>query len=101
MFKEEPKLRLQKKLLDLANHVAHQKFVNYVEHTVKSERVSMKRPNVSLLSRMFTANLMQPDVRVTKPEFTSAARQFVCLPPLLNGSSGEVMDFDCGCEVQR
>mgnify|MGYP006137750561 CR=1 FL=1 len=44
---------------------------------------------------------MQPDVRVTKPEFTSVARQFVCLPPLLNGSSGEVINYQCGCEVQK
>ncbi len=101
LFKREPKLRLQKQLLDLANHVAHEKFVNYVQHTDASERIlveSMKRPNVSILSRMFTANLMQQDVRVTKPEFTSAARQFVCLPPLLNGSSGEVIN--CKCAVK-
>ena len=103
-FKREPQLRLQKQLLDLANYVAHEKFVNYVQHADTSEQIlveSMKRPNVSILSRMFTANLMQPDVRVTKPEFTSVARQFVCLPPLLNGSSGEVIKYKCGCEAQK
>ena len=104
LFKETPKLRLQKAMLDLANLVAHDKFVNYDLHSDLSENIlreSMKRPNVSLLSRMFTVNLMHTDVRVTKPEFTSVARQFVCLPPLANGSTGPIVEFKCGCGVQK
>ena len=80
-------------MLNLANIEAHKKFVNFVEHIDTSEAIlieSMKRQEVSLLSTMFTVNLTQSDVRVTKPEFTSVARQFVCLPPLSNGSSGAV-----------
>ena len=76
--------------------MAHEKFVSYVEHIDASEMIlveSMKRPDTSLLSRMFAVNLMQPDVRVTKPEFTSVARQFVCLPPLPNGSHGVVHEY--------
>ena len=104
LFKETPKLRLQKAMLDLANLVAHDKFVNYDHHSDLSENIlreSMKRPNVSLLSRMFTVNLMHTDVRVTKPEFTSVARQFVCLPPLANGSTGPIVELKCGCGVQK
>ena len=44
---------------------------------------------------------MHTDVRVTKPEFTSVARQFVCLPPLANGSTGPIVEFKCGCGVQK
>ena len=80
LFEDNPKLKLQKEMLHLANLVAHEKFVSYVAHTDISEKIvieSVKRPNVSLLTRLFTANLMQVDARVTKPEFTSAARQFV------------------------
>ena len=105
LFKDFPKLRLQKEMLNLANIEAHKKFVNFVEHIDTSEAIlieSMKRQEVSLLSTMFTVNLTQPDVRVTKPEFTSVARQFVCLPPLSNGSSGAVQaDYKCGCGVQK
>ena len=99
LFKEMPKLRLQKEMLNLANIVAHEKFVNYVAHSDTSEKIvleSVKRPNISLLTRLFTANLMQTEARVTKPEFTSTARQFVCLPPLSNGS-GHVTTHKCGC----
>ena len=101
LFKDAPKLRLQKAMLDLANLVAHDKFVKYVEHADTSEMIlieSMKHPEVSLLSRMFTVNLMQPDVRVTKPEFTSVARQFVCLPPLPNGSRGSQKSTSAGVQ---
>ena len=104
LFKEAPKLRLQKEMLNLANLVAHEKFVNYIEHCDINEQIlvhSMRRPDVSLLSRMFTVNLTQPDVRVTKPEFTSVARQFVCLPPLSNGSPGNMVEFKCGCGLQK
>ena len=90
-------------MLHLANLVAHEKFVNYVAHTDISEKIvikAIKWPNVSLLTRLFTANLMQVDARVTKPEFTSAARQFVCLPPLTNGS-GRVTSYKCGCGTQH
>ena len=51
LFKETPKLRLQKAMLDLANLVAHDKFVNYDLHSDPSENIlreSMKRPNVSV-----------------------------------------------------
>ena len=80
LFKEMPKLRLQKEMLDLANIVAHEKFVNYVAHSDTSEKIvleSVKRPNISLLTRLFTANLMQVEARVTKPEFTSTGSQMV------------------------
>ena len=102
LFKFEPKLKLQKELLELANHVAHQKFVAYVDHANTSEQImieSMKREDSSLLSTMFTANLMQLDTRVTKDEFTSVARQFVCLPPISRGT-GEMKEEKCGCFIQ-
>ena len=54
LFKEIPKLRLQKEMLNLANVVAHEKFVNYVAHSDTSEKIvleSVKRPNVSLLNQ--------------------------------------------------
>ena len=106
LFNDSPKLRPQKEMLNLANIEAHKKFVNFAEHIDTSEAIliePMKRQEVSLLSTMFTANLTQPDVSVTKPEFTSVARQFVCLPPSIsNGSSGAVQeDFKCGCGVQK
>ena len=59
----------------------------------------MKHEDFSLLSSMITANLMQFDTRVTKDEFTSVARQFVCLPPISNGT-GEMKEEKCGCSVQ-
>ena len=103
LLKKEPKLRLQKQFLDLANLVAHDKFVAYHDHSNVSEKIlieSMKRPNGSLLDKKkFTAKLIQTDVRVTKPEFTAAARQFVCLPPLGNGSA--IVDYECGCGVEK
>ena len=103
LFKTHPNIRLQKEMLNLANLVAHKDFLNYVEHSDTSEQImieSMKRPNQSLLATMFTANLMQHDVRVTKAEFTAAARQYVCLPPLSNGT-GALTDYVCGCEIQH
>ena len=63
LFKEAPKQRLQKVILYLANIAAHKKFVNYVEHIDTSEKIlieSMKREEVSFLSRIFTVNLTQP-----------------------------------------
>ena len=42
---------------------------------------------------------MQLDTRVTKDEFTSVARQFVCLPPISHGT-GEMKEEKCGCSIQ-
>ena len=103
LFEKEKKLRLQKEMLNLANSVAHEKFVNYADDSDDSTKVvieSLKRETVSVLSNLFTANLIQPDVRLTKPEFTAAARQFVCLPPVTNGESAELHELKCGCSVQ-
>jgi hypothetical protein len=103
LFVEEPKLKLQREFLELANEKAHQKFVNYLDHTNTSEKIlihSLQRPNVSILSSLFTADLAQVDVRLTKTEFNVVARQYVCLPPLKNGN-GEVKEYKCGCELQR
>ncbi len=102
LFKFEPKLKLQQEMLNCANHVAHQKFVAYVDHANTSEEImieSMKREDSSLLSKMFTANLMQLDTRVTKDQFTSVARQFVCLPPITHGTGG-MKEEKCSCSVQ-
>src|SRR6185437_11755895 len=59
----------------------------------------MRDPGLSILSNLFTANLTQKDVRLTKTEFTIVARQYVCLPPLKN-NVGEVKEFKCGCQTQ-
>ena len=39
LFKDFPKLRLQKEMLNLANIEAHKKFVNFVEHIDTSEAI--------------------------------------------------------------
>ena len=52
LFENEKKLRLQKEFQNLANLVAHQKFVEYVDHSNDSEKIVMestKRENSSLL----------------------------------------------------
>ena len=102
LFVEEPKLKLQREFLELANEKAHQKFVNYLDHTNMSEKIlihSLQRPTVSILSSLFTADLAQVDVRLTKTEFNVVARQYVCLPPLKNGNA-EIKEYECGCELQ-
>jgi hypothetical protein len=102
LFENEKKLRLQKEFLNLANLVAHQKFVEYVNHSDDSEKIvieSAKRENVSILVNVFTANLIQSDARLTKPEFMAVARQFVCLPPVSNGES-KLFEAKCGCKTE-
>ena len=82
--------------------VAHQKFVEYVNHSDDSEKIvieSAKRENVSILVNVFTANLIQSDARLTKPEFMAVARQFVCLPPVSNGES-KLFEAKCGCKTE-
>ena len=61
---------------------------------------STKRENVSILTNVFTANLIQSDARLTKPEFTAVARQFVCLPPVSNGES-KLCESKCGCKIEH
>ena len=88
---------------NLANVSAHDKLVNYVEHSDLSTKVaveSLKRPNVSILAPLFTASLVQSDTRLTKPEFTAAARQFIYLPPVSNGESTRMSELKCGCSTQ-
>ena len=41
LFENEKKLRLQKEFQNLANIVAHQKFVEYVDHSNVSEKIVM------------------------------------------------------------
>ena len=103
MFENEKKLRLQKEVQHLANLVAQQKFVEYVDHSNDSEKIVMesaKREDVSILTNIFTANLIQSDTRLTKPEFTAVARQFVCLPPVSNGESKLCVE-KCGCKIEH
>jgi hypothetical protein len=96
-------LKLQHSFLEVANERAHKFFLTYgLEHANTSEKIlltCLQRPGLSVLSSLFTANLTQSDVRLTKDEFTIAARQYVCLPPLKN-NAGEIVDRKCGCEVQ-
>ena len=61
---------------------------------------STKRESVSILTNVFTANLIQSDARLTKPEFTAVARQFVCLPPVSNGES-KLHESKCGCTIEH
>ena len=103
LFENEKKLRLQKEFLNLANLVAHHKFVEYIDHSNDSEKIVMeltKRENVSILTNVFTANLIQSNARLTKPEFTAVARQFVCLPPVSNGES-KLCEAKCGCKIEH
>ena len=57
LFENEKKLRLQKEFQNLANIVAHQKFVEYVDHSNVSEKIVMestKGEDVSILTNVFT-----------------------------------------------
>ena len=42
LFENEKKLRLQKELQNLANVVAHQKFVEYLDHSNVNEKIVME-----------------------------------------------------------
>lgn len=102
LFKEQPKLKLQHEFLELVCLRAQRQFYESLDHTDTSEKIallSLRIPGHSVLSRLFTANLCQQDVRLTKSEFTIAARQFIFLPPLKN-RSGTVVESKCGCERQ-
>jgi hypothetical protein len=73
-------------------------------HSSSSEKVLLQslqntEPGTSILSALFTAQLSQKNVRLTKTEFTIAVRQFLCLPPLKNGACA-VVDYACGCQAQ-
>ena len=100
---EETKLKLQHEFSELACQRDHMAFLKFgLDHASTSEKIllaSMKDPGLSILSNLFTANLTQKDVRLTKTEFTTVARQYVCLPPLKN-DAGEVKEFKCGCQTQ-
>ena len=77
--------------------------MNYTDHSNLSTKVlieSLKRPSVSMLAPLFTASLIQSDARLTKPEFTAVARQFICLPPVSNGEATRMVEDKCGCSVQ-
>ena len=100
LFENEKKLRLQKEFQNLANLVAHQKFVEYADHSNVSEKIVMESTKRENVTNMFTASLIQSDVRLTKPEFTAVARQFVCLPPVSNGES-KLSEEMCGCKSEH
>ena len=53
-----------------------------------------------MLTQLFTAHLSDHEARLTKTEFTISARQFLCLPAL-KIPRGEVVELECGCEVQE
>jgi hypothetical protein len=102
LFKDYPKLKLQHEFSDMVCRRSHSQFVSTNQHTDTSEKItllSLKRPGHSVLPNLFTANLSQHDVRLTKSEFTTVARQFVFLPPLKNGEC-DTITHACGCEFQ-
>jgi hypothetical protein len=100
------KIRLQHEFQQIVNENEAQKFLSSRSHVNDSEKIlllSLQQcdpENQSLLSRQFTADLSQYDVRLTKTEFVFAARQFVLLPPLRN-PRGEIEEFKCGCQYQK
>jgi hypothetical protein len=59
-----------------------------------------KRPGSSLITQLFTARLSDHEARLTTTEFIISARQFFGLPAL-KITRGEVVELECGCEVQR
>jgi hypothetical protein len=105
LFEEYPKLKLQQKFHEISCLRARADFLQQAQvHADVSEKILLAslrntEPGTSLLSSLFTAQLSQRDVRLTKTEFTIAVRQFLCLPPLKNGA-GEVVTYACGCQVQ-
>ena len=79
---------------------SRRQFVSSMIHTDTSEKImlrSLKWTDQSILPCLFTANLSQRDVRLTKSEFIIVARQYVFLPPLKN-DQGEVIESKCGCD---
>lgn len=102
LFKDFPKMRLQHEFLDVVCRRANSQFVKTTVHTDTSEKIllrSLKFPGHSILPNLFTANLSQRDVRLTKSEFVIVARQFTCLPPVKNDECDVIM-HPCGCEAQ-
>ena len=95
-------MKLQHEFLDVVSRRAHSQFVKTMVHTDTNEKIllhSLKTPGRSILSNLFTANLSQRDVRLTKSEFVIVARQFTCLPPVKNEECDVIM-HPCGCEAQ-
>ena len=81
---------------------SHEKIVvPHVDHSevIRSLHIR-KRPSSSVLTQLFTAHLSDHEARLTKTEFTISARQFLCLPAL-KIPRGEVVELECGCEVQE
>ena len=101
-FKDFPRIKLQHEFLDVVCCRANSQFVKTMVHTDTSEKIllrSLKVPGRSILPNLFTANLAQRDVRLTKSEFVIVARQFTCLPPVKNDEC-DVITHPCGCEAQ-
>jgi hypothetical protein len=98
------KLKLQHEFTETS---ANRCFKSFVEHSIShhadtSEKVALRSsdpPGVSILSNLFTAKLTQKDTRLTKTEFTTAARQYVLLPPFKN-DHGDILESKCGCQIQ-
>ena len=104
LFKDEPKLKLQHEFTDISSNLCFKLFLKHAlaHHSDTSEKIALRSidpPGVSVLSSLFTARLTQKDTRLTKTEFTIAARQYVMLPPLKN-NAGDILEYKCGCEVQ-
>ncbi len=105
LFEEDPKLKLQKEFTDTAANESFKSFQKLAvsHHADDSDKIAVRSsnpPGVSILSSLFTAKLTQKDTRLTKTEFTIAARQYVMLPPLKN-NIGELVERKCGCEFQK
>jgi hypothetical protein len=105
LFEDAPKLKLQHEFTELVCEKEYKRFLKHGLnhcHVTQSEKIllkSLKLEGYSILPSLFTASLAQYDARLTKTEFTVAARQFVWLPPLKNPICGSV-ELKCGCEVQ-
>jgi len=74
------------------------------DHVTNSDKIrslqTRKKPGSSVLTQLFSANLSDPEARLTKSEFIISARQFIALPSL-KIPRGEVIDLKCGCEAQK
>jgi len=95
-------MKLQHEFSDVVGLHTKAQFVSMTLHTDVSEKImlhTLKRSGISILPSLFTANLSQRDVRLTKSEFVVVARQFACLPPVKNDEC-DVITHVCGCEVQ-
>jgi len=105
LFEDSPKLKLQHEFTELVCEKEYKKFLKHGLHhchVTKSEKIllkSLRLEGESILPSLFTASLAQYDVRLTKTEFTVAARQFVWLPPIKNYICDSV-ELECGCQAQ-